>query len=569
MSKTQCYDSFKALLASALLNGLFLFAILQFYTPFFESNDDFILMHLVDGAYGFNEFRLVYINFLAGWLLKTLYTWFPALAWYTILQYFCLYISFTLICFVIIRRWKMFPAIVSSLCLLTFFGLDAYICIHYTKTASVLTVTGLLLIFIIMEGRARGASPVWSDFLLFTLGFILALFGLMYRNMQFFACGAIICFIIIDIVLIAVEKKNADEKILPLIFRQFYPFILLLSIAIMFCITDKFAYQSEEWSAYIKYNSARTEVMDFGMLPTYGKEEETYKSLDISEEMFDLIQRWDFYDPDIVDEKKFSQLSELSHATKAQENPSLFLRTLDYFFNLLHLWAALPLAVFCFAWLLFGRHDKIAYFAVLFSFICFSILAIYLVSRGRYNIYWVEYGLLFSVCVLIAWFLPRNDEKHILKSPIAILLLSCLLLYLYLPGWNNKFCKAELSKQDGFDTLISQLEQQEKLIIADTYFSELYINLSPFSSEPSLASENILYLGGWQTTYPRINKIFLKNGVCNPYRDCVDNDDVLLLTSHIDLTLSHIQNEYSPDAYAECILHPDEGFGYGLYKILS
>ena len=196
MRKKQYHDSFKALLASAFLNGLFLFIILQFYMPFFESNDDFILMHLVDGAYGFSEFRLIYINFFTGWLLRTLYTAFPTLAWYTVLQYFCLYLSFTLICFVIIRRWKMFPAIVSSLCLLIFFGLDAYICIHYTKTASVLTVTGLMLIFFIMEGRRGGASPACFDSFLFTLGFILALFGLMYRNMQFFACGAIICFII-------------------------------------------------------------------------------------------------------------------------------------------------------------------------------------------------------------------------------------------------------------------------------------------------------------------------------------------------------------------------------------
>lgn len=542
-------------MAAAVLNALFLLVLLQFYTPYFESNDDYILMHLADGAYGFNEFRLVYINIGLGLLFKLLYSLVPAIQWYTVLQYVFLYMSFTLMCFVLVRRWKPMPALICFLSLLLFYGLDAYVCIHYTKTASLLTVAGLMLMFHALEREEK---------VLLVPGFVLALLGMMYRNMQFFACGVIVCFVVIE--LLAGERKP-EGSFFAAAFRRLCPFAVLLAAAALIMCADRLAYRAEDWSAYMGYNSARTEVMDFGKLPAYGEASEAYEDMGISEDMMELISTWDFYDPDIVDEDAFLELAELSRSEKARENTDILSSVLGYLSNIIHLWAALPLLVMGLVWLLFGRHDKFAWIIAVLSAAAFLLIALCLVLKGRYNIYWVEYGLVFSLCSVLLWLLPRADERHGMKAAFVCLALSVLLFTMYLPGWNGKFQKAELAVSADYKHLVSQLEESEKLVIADTYFSDGYINYSVFSREDGLVSGNLLSFGGWQIMYPELNRLFAEHGVKNPYRDCVNNDDVLVLTGHIELTLSHIRNEYYPDAQAECLSTPEEGLGYGLYRI--
>ena len=69
--------------------------------------------------------------------------------------------------------------------------------------------------------------------------------------------------------------------------------------------------------------------------------------------------------------------------------------------------------------------------------------------------------------------------------------------------------------------------------------------------------------------HPSIRASLAEYGVKNPYRDCVDNDGVRIVSQNIDLILEHIKQEYSPTARAVEVSGTTEEFAYGVYKIVS
>ena len=160
---------------------LFLIAVMR---PVFETNDDLTIMEMVSGAWNIQDAHVVYQNYLLGKVYVLLYSLTKCVPWYGLIQYFFLWLSFSAIVYVIMKQLPKSLGITLSVLVLCFFGYECYIKMQYTKTAGVLTIAGILLIFYASTEEIRSKKLLIS-------GIALSCIGSMYRFEQFIACVAL------------------------------------------------------------------------------------------------------------------------------------------------------------------------------------------------------------------------------------------------------------------------------------------------------------------------------------------------------------------------------------------
>lgn len=551
------------MLVSLGINAAMLLIFLSIYTPHFHSNDDFTLMRLADGSWGFHEHRLLYINVVTGLLLKGLYSLLPGVSWYTVLQYFCIFSSFSALCYVLLRRWMPLPALAAALTLLYVFALDAYIAIHYTKTAAILTVSGLFLMF-----HARDAEEGKVRLLTLAVGIVMALFGLMYRHQQFFACGFLCCFIVADqlIPLIPRLRRSLKEG-LKAGFVILRPFMLLLALAAGLLAVESLAFSSPELAYYREYTNARMAWMDYGSAPYEGHEQE-YGAVGVSGAYYPALLEH-YLDPDILSPDCFEAMSELRENAEPQPSLSDILKSYaGYIKELLSYRVAFGLVVLGVLWLVFGRHDRAALAGMICAGLAFAGVSLLLCIRGRYN-YWTSYGWLLAAASVTLWYTPRQAGQWSKRSAAL-----CTALLLLFSVWGMPSRSGMLSNEATADERL-ELEQirqvaetakaQELLVLSSIQPFYLYRLESPFDTDSAIVTENVFYLGGWEFGHPSVMAALESRGMTNPYRDCIDKENVLFCTKDIQLIMNFIRDEYHPSAKAVSVSDP--GSGYGLYRI--
>ena len=72
MNKSRTFSAKQNLLLALGINALLLGVFLCLFTPYYDSNDDWILSNFVNGAMAEKSARMVYINVIIGALLKGL-----------------------------------------------------------------------------------------------------------------------------------------------------------------------------------------------------------------------------------------------------------------------------------------------------------------------------------------------------------------------------------------------------------------------------------------------------------------------------------------------------------------
>ncbi|MBR6353580.1 MAG: hypothetical protein IKS25_05575, partial [Oscillospiraceae bacterium] len=87
------------------INLLFLAAMLSLFAPMWETNDDLFMSKFVDGQLSHKTIYVPYINILLGAVLKGLYAAFGnGFNWYSLCQYLAIFLGFTAITWVLLRR---------------------------------------------------------------------------------------------------------------------------------------------------------------------------------------------------------------------------------------------------------------------------------------------------------------------------------------------------------------------------------------------------------------------------------------------------------------------------------
>ena len=112
------------------------------------------------------------------------------------------------------------------------------------------------------------------------------------------------------------------------------------------------------------------------------------------------------------------------------------------------------------------------------------------------------------------------------------------------------------------------LDERDSLFLTkvDAVSDMLY---SPFEPAAEGYWDRIIMLGGWTIRHPSIMATLSEYGVANPYRDCVDNERVMVIDDDIELTLAFIREYYAPEATARLVEPLSSETGLMIYRIVS
>jgi len=139
-------------LLALLLNAAVAAVLLLLFRPFFETNDDTALLTLVNGAKYSADPHMVISGIWMGRLLMLLYSLPWNLPWYTLTQYVMLFLSFTGVTYILMRRIGRVWGLVLSLCLVSWFGYESYVVIQFSRTAGIASASAMFMLFYVATG---------------------------------------------------------------------------------------------------------------------------------------------------------------------------------------------------------------------------------------------------------------------------------------------------------------------------------------------------------------------------------------------------------------------------------
>ena len=404
-------------------------------------------------------------------------------------------------------------------------------------------------------------------------GTTLALLGGMYRYYEFLAAGAVICWTIIDPLSDAVKSGDGDIKHkIRRAFETFRPFILLLLLFGAVRAIDSAAYMDSEWTDYLEYNKARTLIMDYKM-PRYDMFVEGYKDLGISENFYNLMRSWNFYDPDKFDTETFYNLGALLGERKLIDGNTLIL---DFFPicapTIIRYWCFAGLVLSGAVWLMFGRHDLKAIINIALATVVSLFTFIYFFLSERWGYYRVDYGIILALTAVVLWYIPGGKKRKWQASTAMILILTLSLQCVYMSKWKSTFTYYRDNKANiaGKSESVQILADDGHLILSDiSILNDMYFYNAQavFGHSITGIAEKIVTLGGWHIT-PDIVNILSRYGIRNPYKDAVNNPEVYMATEQIDLLLSCMR-EYTPNVEAVIIQPLSSQTGMPVYSIIA
>ena len=245
-------DGWLKLLAALLINLLFLLSLFACFTFGYEANDDFYMSGFVDGQLSEKTAFIPFVNIVQGLLLKLCYVLGgDKLPWYTACQYVLMLFGFSAVTWVLLRRFRLLPALTMTVIILLSSGMDAYLTLNFSKTAAIATVGGLSLMLFGLEGEGGAARRR-----ALCLGFALALLGFFWRYEVFFTVAAIMAPVGFVSILEMLFQPGASgaKRHLRQIWHYARPFLLLLlAVALFYGV----AYWNQWYNAMLYIENAK------------------------------------------------------------------------------------------------------------------------------------------------------------------------------------------------------------------------------------------------------------------------------------------------------------------------
>lgn len=533
------------------INAAFLIFLVVMMRPVFETNDDLTIVEMVSGAWNMQDAHVVYQNYLLGKLYVLLYSLIKCVPWYGLIQYFFLWLAFSAIVYVIMKRLPKELGITLSILVLCFFGYECYIEMQYTKTAGVLAIAGILLIFQECSAEIRSKKLLVS-------GIILSCVGSMYRFEQFVACVALmsglgICQILKN------RKKDVFKRVRsPLLWT-----LVMLVISLGLKGMDTYIYQSDpQWKQYTEYNELRTELLDYDF-PDYEENEEEYTELGITEDAYKLWSHWNFGDPDLFNIETMKKLVNLTSSKIL--NRELIENFLDKFPKK---YFQTPVFYCVLLILLLGilerKNSVEKYGTWIYEIVLFMGLYFYLYWQGRYDRNHVDVSLWLAVLLVMIWTL--DGRRQWFEKQTGIVLCAVVLIFSQYQWYGSWRVNAAQAAIDGRSVLEDLKDDSGHLYITKSKTLDYSSGYGPLDLIPEGISGHFTYFGGWETNTVLWKEKMARYDVVNLYKDSINNEKVRLIDDEIDVTTSYIHTYYDENAKA---VQVDTYKGYPVYKIVS
>lgn len=541
----------RALAYSVVINLFFLGLCLVFGDLKFGAVDDYFMAARLTGALGtdYNP-HLIFVNAIYGYALLPLYHLFPKIGWYYIGEMFSVFLSFTVIGYVLLQRCgEHWGAILATL-FTAMFASDFYLVVQFTQCASILSAAGMLLFAygVVTRRDARDCFAVQrtarndelcesrfyqfaqkfskiKPYLPFVLGIFLMLWGSVMRWQAFLMGMPFFC---LGMLFILKDCWKVKWRV-------------IIGLAVLFCSAfamhhwDRNLYNSPKYIDFNAFQDARVALGDkhnYNHNAVYEDAEE----YGLSGKDFKMLTEWVMYDTEVFSVDSLKQYTKMISAYTYRDPPVFIPRNLLYALEntirspLFWTWFALCLILF------FSNPRKNLYSWA--SFFLILALMTYLISIGRL-VYRVESGFwLYASVMSIPLF--GKFTFGISKKFICTFLFITAIINVFSYATSGKVIrnpengqKRTLAVEDStdFKQVFKYIDSRPNMIFILPM--NIFMHFShhcnpPYLAEPIGRFRNIVSFGFWTPYLPEVKEALADYGISNPIRDIVHKNVIVL-----------------------------------------
>lgn len=469
--------------------NLILFCVFAIFLPIrYEENDDVIMCWIASGFYsGTPDPHLVFINYIFGLMISSLYKLNPNIEWYTILLYLIHVISVTVIVKVITETKKSKILIISFLILLYVLEIRNILLLQFTTTSSIMAIAGLLLIV----SSERTVRLVFGGIL-----FVLA-------SLIRFDAAMLVGF------LFAVFYFYNNKLFKDLYSLKFITLVLLFILSTSLYGVNSIIYKSNaDWRYYFEYNKVRGKIND-----NPNSEFVELKDLPNGLTMNDFLLLTSFFpDTHKITFTKLEQISQnLSKVPLKNKIKNLYYPLKSNRLILLLLFALV---------LFYGVYEyfKFRRLGIFIVYLMFVFLMIFISLNATVK-QRVVASMVLTFFVFFVYY--HNDSTH----RAIVYIISCI-LFLNVVLWSFRINKIRIANKWQKEvyheqyTLISNLDKNNIIVPFMNDFKIEFISAFSLSKE----IDNQFNFFGWLSLFPK-NKI-------NTHQDLLKSNYVLFCSKN-------------------------------------
>jgi hypothetical protein len=555
----------------------------------YEVSDDFVMSTIVSGAYGKGvNPHLIFSNILIGYVLLPFYEFFPRISWYFVMHIAAIFMSSTVVTYILMERLERMKAVMLSSFLILFFSNDMYILVQFTKTAMFAVMAGSLFFLDALfyeKGRKR-----------MIIGGALCIVGTWFRYSVIYMAGGFLILILIyegiRLIHVTTDKRVLWKKIRKIMIGG----CVLIGLAYGSNKIDSYIYRSNtDYAFFNNYGVARSRIVDF-VDHGYEMYAEELQEIGVSENDYYMMKKWCFADNDFFSLERMQQAAEIivSHNKELWRGwEDLIERVQDRKITNYPVFWANILLVFMGVFLNFEK----VWTGVLANGVGW-IYIIYFFIRDRL-VYRIEFAVFLGVFLCGIYFWLKTDKEdlqpEVLRKSCFVIVVLVLAMrgIVYLPDRTYKNVIAENKKEYVEDTffeswnydarkyrkVVNRIEIQNGILEEihnnknnfyfldfNTTIQNLYYEWSPWRTCDEGEYENYLYLAGVTSNFPDVIKLLEDREVEIPLKQLVDKDVYLIDNYYVELKVNYLREHYFPEARAELYKEID---GYQIWKIFE
>ncbi|MCQ2109725.1 MAG: hypothetical protein MJZ05_13310 [Fibrobacter sp.] len=527
-------------LAIALCINLFFLALCLIFGDLkFGAIDDYFMAAVLTGAHGtdYNP-HLLFVNALYGYALIPLYKLFPTIGWYYIGEMFSVFLSFTTISYIIIKKMgDKWGTLIATL-FVAMFASDFYLVVQFTQCASLLSATGMLVFANAVCNNnviARSAATWQSkqsllNALPYLYALVLLLWGSIMRwqaflmGMPFFCIG----------LLFNIKKCWANK--IPVI----------ITLAVMFIAAfglqqwDRSLYTTPEYKPYMEIQGPRAALGD-GNNYNQNAVYEELEEMGMSAKDYNMLTEWTFYDTETFAKDSMQAyvniINQFRDKNEKKDIPQALLNVLANSINrpIFFTWFIACLLI------LATNKRKFPYLWASLGSIFF--LMTMLLAQNRL-VYRVESGFwLYSAMLAVPlWNQIKSEkiDKFVNNKSLAIILSVIALANIFSYATTGDVVRnpssgkeTTLAVDDSTDykKVIEYFDtNQDKMFMLNmrTYMVLSHHKMPPYKAEPIGSYKNTISFGYWTPYLPEITQTLAEYGITNPIKDVVKENVIVV-----------------------------------------
>ena len=575
----------RALAYSVAINLFFLALCLIFGDLKFGAIDDYFMAARLTGALGtdYNP-HLIFVNAIYGYALLPLYHLFPKIGWYYIGEMFSVFLSFTVIGYVLLQRCgERWGAILAAL-FTALFASDFYLVVQFTQCASILSAAGMLLFaYGVVDCRApKGArndkinsngarnDNVNSDgacddnvglglqndklkkirsLVPFILGVMLMLWGSVMRwpaflmGMPFFCLG-----------MLFILKQCWAAK-----WRVIVGLVVMFAGAFAMHHWDQNIYKAPEYQDYVKFQGPRVTLGDKGDYNQNAVYEDA-EELGLSGKDLYMLTTWVLYDTDVFSVDSLKQYTNMippyCDLNPVQFIPQQLLKALGHSLHSPLFWTWFILCL-----LVYITNPKKFLYLWTSLFLIFALMA-YLLAMGRL-IYRVESGFwLYAAVLAIPLFgkIKLEVPKKLLYVVLCIIAIANIFLYVTSGEMvrgpsSGQMRTLAIEDTTDYKQVFDYIDNQPDktfLLSMNAFMRFSHHRNPPYLAEPIGKYRRTVSFGYWTPYLPEVTEALADFGVANPIKDVVHDNVIVLNEPYLaDFLQRHYYDSVAVDTLKE------------------